>query len=53
MTEAALLHLALRPGRTVSLWVERSPRGSSYRFVLQDEEEIFASGRLLVEEAQP
>lgn len=51
--EALKFPRPLRPGRTVTLRVERTPRGSSYRFVLQDEEEIFASGRLLVGEAQP
>jgi acyl-coenzyme A synthetase/AMP-(fatty) acid ligase len=46
--EALKFPRPLRPGRTVTLRVERARRGGSYRFVLRDEADIFASGRLLV-----
>lgn len=51
--EALKFSQPLRPGRTLTLRIERAREGRSLRFRLHDGEDVFASGRLLLEEGDP
>jgi 3-hydroxymyristoyl/3-hydroxydecanoyl-(acyl carrier protein) dehydratase len=51
--EALKFSQPLRPGRTLTLRIERAREGRALRFRLHDGEDVFASGRLLLEEGEP
>ncbi len=51
--EALKFPMPLRPGRSLTLRVERSGRGSNLRFRLHDGEFVYAVGRVVLVEPEP